>query len=413
MVEDKPLSNILTHQLQEIVGYYLRHYNTQDRKELNISLMEGDLGIVLFLGYYYLLENDREVYDLCIQLLQESIEQASSKPTSWTFCSGLAGLGWLIQHFAEIGLIEIDDTILNEYDRFLGRMGVQSLKEEVFDFLHGSIGAGIYLISRKPNEERVALIHGIVDQLIMARFQDELGMRWINLFKDDPAQRESCDLGLAHGLPSIIMFLLNVYKWGLRMEECKEMIEGIVKFLKGSRLSPECISVFPYRIRGFKKIPPTSPNEPSRLAWCYGDLGIAFSLFHAGGVLNDKNLINYSSGIMNKAARRRSVQETFISDGGLCHGYWGVGYMFSRMYDHSKEKAFHEAAKHWYGQGLELIDAQEGVGNFKEYFVDKWIDSKSFLTGLAGVGLAMISEVSNGQFVKWEEALLLNINQIN
>ena len=409
MISNTALILSFESQLDKIADYYLKYYNLQSKDEIHISLMGGDLGVAFFLGYYYILEGRKEVYDLCCQLLGRCIEHVSSNPVEWSFCQGVAGLGWLIQHFSDLGIIDFDDSILDDYDVFLGQKGIHSMQQKNFDFLHGSIGLGIYLLNRKKNEEIDASLNGILNQLIENCISDDLGMRWDTLFKKASQDPDLCDIGMAHGLASIIIFLLRVYKWGLRKEECEEMIYGIIRYLNKSKLPPGSISVFPYKVKGLMEILPDHINSPSPLAWCYGDLGIAFALLHAGIVLNDKELADSSYSIVEIASKRRMVKETFIQDGGLCHGYWGVAYMFSRMYDFSMNRNIQDAAIHWYKKGLEFIDMHCGVHNFKEFNEGKWIDSKSFLTGLSGVGLAMISEVSNGKQNNWEEALLLNI----
>src|SRR5260221_5651932 len=67
--------------------------------------------------------------------------------------------------------------------------------------------------------------------------------------------------------------------------------------------------------------------DPSRLGWCYGDLGICCALWQSLPIINDSSLPEFISEVLRHAATRREFDKTRILDDGFCHGSSGVAHI--------------------------------------------------------------------------------------
>ena len=93
----------------------------------------------------------------------------------------------------------------------------------------------------------------------------------------------------------------------------------------------------------------------SRLAWCYGDLGIATTLYQAGITFDRQDWVTKSLEIFRFAAVwRRDLEGNMVNDACLCHGSSGIGHIFYRMWYNTKISEFKEAADYWFEKTLEL-----------------------------------------------------------
>lgn len=147
------------------------------------------------------------------------------------------------------------------------------------------------------------------------------------------------------------------------------------------------------------------PNErcESRLAWCYGDLGIALALRYAGTVLNDSVMLNFSDFVTKKTTLRFS--ESQIQDVTFCHGSSGACFIYNFLYQRIGDKLYKESAMFWLNDTLNKINTI----NFENRKIDTDLlnNDDTFLTGLPGVGLALLSLIDK-DYASWSEILLLN-----
>ena len=83
------------------------------------------------------------------------------------------------------------------------------------------------------------------------------------------------NLGLAHGVPGVIALLGAACATGVAAGTARPLLDGAVAWLLAQRLPDGFVSQFSYWAG------PGIKAEPSRLAWCYGDLGLAAALLYA------------------------------------------------------------------------------------------------------------------------------------
>lgn len=210
---------------------------------------------------------------------------------------------------------------------------------------------------------------------------------------------------MSHGISSIIAVLSKLYKKDIEKKKTKIMIEGAVNYLLQQKLPHhQYISIFPNLA-----LESMDTLYPSRLAWCYGDLGISVAIWHASQALNNKEWEKEAVNILLHTAKRRDLKENGVVDAGLCHGAAGIAHIFNRMYGYTGIEELKETSDYWFDQTLKMARFEDGLAGFKAWQgEDKgWLNEAGLLEGIAGIGLALISAVSDIE-PAWDECLLLS-----
>ena len=83
---------------------------------LKSGLLEGKMGIALYLFYYSQLNGNKSYHDFAVELLNEISNELSKDTISVTFLYGLTGVAWCINHLIENKFIEADEDILEDID---------------------------------------------------------------------------------------------------------------------------------------------------------------------------------------------------------------------------------------------------------------------------------------------------------
>ena len=151
-------------------------------------------------------------------------------------------------------------------------------------------------------------------------------------------------------------------------------------------------------------------SKSSRLAWCYGDLGIGIALYQTAMIIKDKNLEMESLEILKHTTKRRDLQENRVIDAGLCHGTAGIAHIYNRMFNYTGDEIFKESALYWIDQTLKFGKFPDGFAGYKTWKTEKyggWVNDTGLLEGIAGVGLMFISALSDIE-PRWDHCLLLS-----
>ena len=381
--------------LKEIADAIILH------KHQSIGLLGGDLGLILYLYEYMHYLKGEELDEVISNRLSMSLNIARrSVPT---FCSGLAGLGWLLQYFSNESLLETDlDFIMSDVDEILEKWMIREIHNGNYDFLHGSMGVAFYFQARK-NEKTIQRINNFLDILESIAEEDvNQTVKWRSFVQKN--NKLVYNLSLSHGMASIISFLTTLCEKNILYNKSLNILYKVVRYIKDNRNPIGFTSSFSSTL----DIEQTEYNE-SRLAWCYGDLGIASVLYRASHVLSDKGLERVSINVLKKAIPRKDVMKEIVNDACFCHGSSGIMHIYNRMYQVTSDEIFNEAARYWLDVTIAKANKDMGVAGYQFYNpVDKnWCNEYSILNGVAGIGLALLAMVSDKE-PSWDECLLLS-----
>ncbi|WP_044171709.1 lanthionine synthetase C family protein [Flectobacillus major] len=385
--------------------------NTNWNNSLEISLFSGDLSTILFNLHSFESFNEPVSIDSVINKLEYKLENIVIEDVEPTYGTGIAGFGILIEYIEQKGWVEIDtNEVLGEIDEYLYEKMMSNMKIGNYDFLHGAVGIGNYFLYRLKKKGN---IKNYIESLILALdFQadkkDKNFLKW-NYFQNDSnvLHKKVFNLGLAHGIPSILVFLIKAHKANILPQKTLSMIQETVNYIQKTKRTEVSItdgSFYPQILSDNYQ-----DYSTTRLAWCYGDLGVCCALWQAAEVLNDTLLKKDIINVLLSASQRRSIEQTKIADAGICHGAAGAAHIFQRFYDWTGELAFKETAEYWYNITLNMATFEDGFAGYKVHIPTKSGGDKpltSFLEGISGIGLVLLYRIS-GLDPSWEELLFI------
>jgi hypothetical protein len=326
--------------------------------------------------------------------------------------SGLTGVGWAAAYVGKLlpGLDrpdvndEIDETLLEH----LG----QSPWRDEYDLIGGQVGLGVYALERLPGSMAAACLERVIDHLARTAEHRHEGVTWWT----DPAwlipetrdkfPRGYYNLGLAHGVPGVIALLGCACAAGVATSKARPLLDGAVRWLLAQQRADEAVDAFPCWVG------PGIPHVPSRLAWCYGDLGLAVALLGAARCVGETDWERSALAIAHRAAAWPTEQSGVI-DAGLCHGAAGVGHLFNRLFQATGEECFARTARFWLERTLAMQQPDRGIAGYLSWSPGEdgtlpWRAEPGLLTGAAGIALALLAAATPIE-PAWDHMLLASV----
>ena len=398
----------LTQKLAEINDVLAQ--KAEENKE--VGVLSGISGISLFQFYYSKFLEDDSIADLGAESITKSVEYINNGFNYPTFCAGIAGACWVLEILKEEEFVELEEDIFSpELNVFLFESMKDDIEQENYDFLHGAMGYGFYFFKRYQNaKDQISkntykeYIVYLIDSLRKSSRKSDHGIWWESVLRKEEGLK-GCNLSLSHGMSSTINFLSRLADYDDFYKDVIELIKKASSYIISCRNKDASLSSsFPNWI-----IDETPQDNNSRLAWCYGDLGIGISLLRAAEVLKDDSLYQQSIGILKRSTKRRDLNEASVLDAGLCHGAYGIMHIYSYLHKKTKEPDFRDAADFWASQSLAFGNHQDGYAGYMAWRGgddEKWIPETSLLEGVAGMGLSIISYLAPFD-TKWDECLLI------
>jgi len=319
-----------------------------------------------------------------------------------SFVSGLSGNIWLIKYFTDKEVL--DDLLVDikkEINDFFTNTNFKYAEQANYDFLHGSLGL-IYTANYCRNNIYENTINALVTPFLNGMHKNEKGyffFDWMSSITNS-AKPEQINFSLAHGLPSAAVILS-----GLQTSDTLEASNNILRFIKSHKSNSNTLSLYPSIVNETETV-----NYNSRLAWCYGDLGIASAFWQIGKKNNNMEWKQEAINIMLHTAKRKNTNENMIMDAGICHGAAGVAHIFNRFYKETGIKEFDDARWYWLDQTLLMAKPNSGLAGYQAWDHKKgWQNEYGLLEGIAGIGLVLMGFLTDDvQELDWDTCLLLS-----
>ena len=375
----------------------------QKSEDTSFGMYSGEFGQLLFL-LYYSKYSQNEKHELLIENYAERLlEHCVYKENIHSYCSGIAGILYLFEFLRKNQIIDLDiHHVQLVFDNYLIYKMRLDMQQRHFDFMHGAMGVGLYFLKRKTNPE---YIHELVDFLYDTAEKDDekQTFKWESVV-DYEKNLPGYNLALSHGITSIIIFLSRVITSGILNEKIREMLSGAVNYVL---LQQKDFSQFGSNFPNY--IPKNSSGvlSKSRMAWCYGDLGIGLALWQVGLSLGKEEWRQRGFEILLQSTQRRTYQESSVIDAGICHGSSGITMIYRRMFFETHCDEFKRAIPYWISQTLDLSRYDDGLAGYKSLIKDQWKCDYSLLTGISGIGLVLLSYLEDDQ-QDWDELFLLS-----
>ncbi|REC44198.1 lanthionine synthetase C family protein [Chryseobacterium pennipullorum] len=344
------------------------------------GLLTGYTGPMIFLSEYSKIqpEYSKKAQDY-IDRFYADIDQGI---VSASYARGIAGaclaIGYLDEGKKPLSFVSrsIDEYLASEAEDYLS---VQN-----FDFLHGAVGIGFYFIERAKEGSKIAhkALESILDSLDQNKMTGENDEVTFLNFK------KVSDISLSHGLSSILIFLTKLMENGFVYKDIpRNLSVKIIRYILSQKIDREISgSQFPYTSK--------ENNKGSRLAWCYGDLGICIALLKASEVLNDLPLKMEATEILVYNTTRKELTKNLVRDSEICHGTSGISLIYHILNKRYKIPEFGDCEKYWTEKTIELYHQKDNHKNI------------SLLEGLSGTGLVLLNSLYHTG-TRWSNFFLL------
>ncbi|AWK05747.1 hypothetical protein HYN56_16485 [Flavobacterium crocinum] len=396
----------INNELHKILQSVNNHINKEYIEVEHLGILSGLSGAALFQFYYSAYTNDNSDNTTGIDIIGYCIQKINNGYGYPTYCGGIAGFTWMLQHLSEQNLIDLKGINLKDFEPYLYNCMLEDIKIANYDYLHGATGYALYFLERFKVSDSVNdhfyksyiidFIHFLEENSVVHNG----GIIWLTKDHDNKGG-QNYNLGLAHGVASIIGILLRLSGFEDFKEKSEKLLKkavtALIKQMNDIALSDSYFaSLVPFGSADYSK--------NSRLAWCYGDLGIGLQLLYYSKIINDKNLNLQAKSVLKHCASRRSYDKTLILDATVCHGAFGVALMFNNAFRNTLDLTFLEARDYWLRFGIQLWENKDKITEVHSVaFGD---DKISVLNGMAGIGLAIISCISD--LNQWESSLMLH-----
>jgi hypothetical protein len=285
-----------------------------------------------------------------------------------------------------------------------------------YDLIAGLVGYGLYGLDRSERPAGRRLLQRIIALLDETKTELAPGFTWhtspdlLPTWQRDLSPQGYYNLGLAHGVPAVIALLGQACAAGVDASRALPLLEGAVAWLLAQKQPEGSGSCFGTMVSVGQEPVVTS----SRIAWCYGDLGLAVALLWAARAVGRADWECEALNIARLAARR-PVAEAGVRDAGLCHGAAGNAHIFNRLWQATGEACFQEAALAWFDATLGFWKPGKGIGGFQAWLrsadnadQDAWRDAEGLLEGAVGIGLALMAGLYPVQ-PDWDRLLLVSV----
>lgn len=274
----------------------------------------------------------------------------------------------------------------------------EQIEQGYYDFLYFSLGIAMYFLQKKD----FLIIKRYVKMLFEVSFKKENLIYWLD--NSDRTVIPKPNIGLAHGMSSIIIFLSKVYKLGIEKVKVSVMLNSAVNYILSQEIKSKTMNqnLFPTMSLADEEL-------QSRLGWCYGDLCIGLALWQAGDILSNPSWKNKALRLFYNSNSRIKLKENFVFDAGFCHGTAGIAHLYKRMYLNTLDKSFLMSNIFWVKETIKKGRYEDSDSKYLTWSYSGYCPTDcSLLEGISGIALSLLSSITPAEYSDWDNLLLMH-----
>jgi lantibiotic modifying enzyme len=367
------------------------------------SLSYGSAGLAMCSAEFARTRHDQQAADTARIYLEEAVDVLVSEPLTSSLYAGFTGIAWAVEMVDRL-LGESEDRN-GDIDEAVTTLLRRYPEQAPYDLIQGLTGLGVYALARWPRPGATPCLLGVVEQLTRRARDDADGVYWRTPPswlgpRRDQYRPAGVDLGVAHGIASVIPFLARVHRIGVATQTVRPLLDGAVNWLLAHMVdTPSGPTVPSFVIDGVE-------SGPARSAWCYGDPGVAVALLLAARDVRRPDWALLATDLAVRAAAR-PPEHTGVVDAGFCHGSAGLAHLFNRMYQMTAKPALAEAARFWIERTIDLCSAALNQDQAPADGETPAWKGPGLLEGAAGIALALEFASTTTEPV-WDQMLLVS-----
>lgn len=395
--------------MKETLLKIIKHIDAQKEliDEEDCSLVNGLCGLAIYHLHAARFLDNPELASRGTQLLEtvgEKLETGNIDLRIFhAYSYGLSGIAytyWYVDHYE---LLSTDDTAFEGMEELLLNAVKNDFKRGITDNLHGPMGVVHYLNKKIATPASSELIGQIIDLYELYSKTDELGIRISNSILRD-TQASEYNLSWSHGLSGNLKIFADALNGGITHPNLTTIIQNGLDYIARTELIgtvlPPANSHYPTSVIEQENVEDDFGRYKARLAWCYGDLNIAFLYLHLAKVFDRTDYYQKGLLIAKNTLHRLTIKDAQVLDIFFCHGSSGLAYLYFKLYRITKDPVFLKQADHWYDHTLDRIN-----NAFDQIHTEA---PNSILEGFPGVALALMSRLSEEE-LGWDDIFFLNL----
>jgi hypothetical protein len=380
----------------------------------------GDVGLAVAFGYMIRVEPDSGWDEAAHSYIARSAAVLETSPhVGLGLYRGISGLAFAMRYLSLRGqrytraLGRVDSLLIDQSTATLDRLpDAGCTASDQYDLISGVVGVGAYLSTMTDAPSAVSLLHRLLGHLVAWSGRSAPDGFWTSAGlvpepgrppEDSPVR--CLDLGVAHGISGVLALLAICARHGVDVRGMQgaadRLVTAIRHGLTETRWGPDVA------YRSYESHPHHETSTPSRVAWCYGNLGVARSLQLAGLAFSKPTWEQLAHQLV-RSAIRRPPDVTRVSAPTFCHGQAGVLHLLTRFQD---DLPFHDPLLTEYTESclrsvMGQYDPQKPFGFSDFHPLTGPVDNPGLLEGAAGVALVLAS-LAGGVSPDWERLFLI------
>lgn len=400
-------------------------------REESPNLSGGMAGRALFLGYLSKLVGREALKGRAFDLLGQAVERVN-RTTGVQFYAGYTGIAWAVEHMQrqvfESVEVRVAEDANEDVDEMLLDLLTSSPWRDDYDLISGLVGYGVYALERLSKPRARQILSRVLDHLESLAVPQATGLGWptapelLPPWQRELAPKGYLNLGLAHGVPGVLILLAAMEKAGRYFSEidsrrANELLESGMMWLFSQFQAPKNGSYLANWHPVGQEIPAAKPHD-GRVAWCYGDLGVSLAILNSARLVGRIDWETIALEMARRAAAQ-PLETSGVRDISLCHGSAGNMLISQRLLQLTGENCFRQAGQMYLEH---LINARSPGGPFAGYTAYKpdsdakgnlkvdlnpYKPDSGLLGGAAGAGMALLSAL--GIEPKWDRFMLLSL----
>ncbi|MBR7780374.1 lanthionine synthetase LanC family protein [Undibacterium rugosum] len=296
-------------------------------------LAQGLAGTLVAQTQLYALASTPARRDRIDALITAAVNAVRTQALEINLWSGLVGILYAFEFARSVDatlLPPVVSEFVDDMDEQLANYVAEQGKALHFDLISGVSGIGAYALMRTDLAAARELYSVVESVLTQMSSHNAHGREWVTqpkyLGRLAPSASRihgHVDLGIAHGLPGVVLLLAGALKHQIATPTTTTLLREATTALLAYRNTPVDGSCYPYYTE-------QQSQSGSRLAWCYGDLGAGFAIHAAATVLADPVWLAAGHAIAHQRISQPSSTFGF-SDYALCHGDAGTLHLARKL----------------------------------------------------------------------------------
>lgn len=342
-------------------------------------------------------------FDVCAHRYLERVNNSLLQNNIYdiSLFDGLCGVGFAANCMSDNGkqyqsfIRNLNEHILNIADRNMLKYKKMPLNETIYDIMYGLTGIVNYLLNFKSESRVKNTLSNILQYLVdicttsidgVPKFAIRVNQSQMFSLSNNSRMRY-VNLGVAHGIPGILLILCKSYELGIYVDNQLEAIKYLSEYIFNNCVkNNNTIFWESQKIIGIENY----EAVPARDAWCYGTPGVAYSLLIASKLLDNDEMNKLAIDAMKLSLNRlrEVISPTF------CHGLSGLCCLARKFHEHTNDNYFYEMYIKLLKNILDLYSDQYPFGFINKEVEKGQITNKNeigLLIGTTGVILTILS----------------------